>query len=437
VARIGVANVNRGQLDEALALAPITAVQIALSPYDDAALRGGVVERCVEAGLAVIAHSPLGGPRRAARLARDPALGQVAAAHGAMPADAALAWLLALHPSIVAIPGARRPETARAAAAATRLRLDDGDRAALPARLRGTGGGLARAGEPAAGVGEVVLIMGIPGAGKSEAVEDYVARGYRRLNRDELGGTLQSVARALDEELARGARRVALDNTYLTRAARSHVLDAAARHGLAVRCVWLDTPLAQAQVNLVERLLDRYGTLPGPAELRKLARAEPGVLAPASQMRTLRELEPPAADEGFDAVEIVPFARKPRRGPGRAGVFIARGALADGWETALAAGAPADPRLVFDWSADGVARGLDELAARLAAEVEGPVETAFCPHGGGPPVCWCRPPLPGLPLAFARAHDVDPARSFVVGTGPAHRALAEALGARYVAAGDG
>ncbi|MGH3078648.1 MAG: aldo/keto reductase, partial [Gaiellaceae bacterium] len=57
VGRIGVANVNRGQLDEALDLAPIAAVQVALSPFDDRALRGGVVDRCAEAGIAVIAHS--------------------------------------------------------------------------------------------------------------------------------------------------------------------------------------------------------------------------------------------------------------------------------------------------------------------------------------------------------------------------------------------
>ena len=62
------------------------------------------------------------------------------------------------------------------------------------------------------------------------------------------------------------------------------------------------------------------------------------------------------------------------------------------------------------------------------------VETALCPHGGGPPICWCRPPLPGLVLAFARARHVDVGRSILVGTSPAHRALAEALGASYVAA---
>src|SRR5881394_3946501 len=50
---------------QALELAPIAAVQVALSVFDDRALRGGIVERCTELGIALIAHSPLGGPRRA------------------------------------------------------------------------------------------------------------------------------------------------------------------------------------------------------------------------------------------------------------------------------------------------------------------------------------------------------------------------------------
>jgi len=45
VARVGVANVNLAQLDEALALAPVAAVQVGLSVLDDRALRSGVVER--------------------------------------------------------------------------------------------------------------------------------------------------------------------------------------------------------------------------------------------------------------------------------------------------------------------------------------------------------------------------------------------------------
>ena len=151
--------------------------------------------------------------------------------------------------------------------------------------------------------------MGIPGAGKTRLAEEYVARGYLRLNRDERGGSLRELAAALDEALASGHARVVLDNTYLTRASRSYVVETANRHGVAARCVWLDTPLAQAQVNLVERILDRVGALPTPEELRALAR-EAGILAPTSQMRTVRELEPPSADEGFASVEPVPFAAR-------------------------------------------------------------------------------------------------------------------------------
>jgi aryl-alcohol dehydrogenase-like predicted oxidoreductase/predicted kinase len=432
VERVGVANVNRRELDEALELAPVAAVQVALSPFDDTALRGGIVDRCTELGIAVIAHSPLGGPRRAASLARRQALADVAAARGATPAEVALAWLLELSPAVVAIPGARRPDTARSAAGAAKLTLDAADRAVL---ARAFGGPRRARTKPvrARRDTDVVLVMGIPGAGKSRVAEEYVARGYVRLNRDERGGTLRELADALDDELGSGARRVVLDNTYLTRAARSRVIDTATRHRVPTRCIWLDTSLAQAQVNLVERLLDRLGSLPTPEELRELAKSEPGVHAPTSQMRALRELEPPSADEGFAAVEQVPFARTPAPRRARAGVFVAAAALTGpGWNQVLEQGDRRVPHLVFDWNPDASSTTLAAAAERLSVEVSGPVETALCPHGGGPPSCWCRPPLPGLPLAFARARVVDPSRSTLVGTGPAHRTLATTLGATYV-----
>ena len=317
VRRVGVSNVNRDQLDEALELVPVAAVQVALSPYDDHALRGGVVARCVERDVAVIAHSPLGGPRRAGRLARRGGFADVAEAHGASPAEVALAWLLGLSPGVAAIPGARRPETARSAARAASIELTASERALLgsPHPTRSVP-------RPAASDAAVVLIMGIPGAGKSLAAEAFVARGYVRLNRDERKGSLRELAETLDEQLASGVRRVVLDNTYLTRASRSYVLDAVDRHGVPARCVWLDTSLAQAQVNLVERLLDRFGSLPTPEELREVAKREPGLHLPTTQMRTLRELEPPSSDEGFADVERVPFVRR-RRSSELSGAFVA------------------------------------------------------------------------------------------------------------------
>jgi hypothetical protein len=90
------------------------------------------------------------------------------------------------------------------------------------------------------------------------------------------------------------------------------------------------------------------------------------------------------------------------------------------------------PHLLFDWRPAGAPGDLAADAARLSAAVFSPVEVAVCPHRAGPPSCWCRPPLPGLPLAFARTHDLDLSRSTVVGASPAHRTLANSVGASYV-----
>jgi aryl-alcohol dehydrogenase-like predicted oxidoreductase len=429
VRRIGVANVNRAQLDEALGLAPIAAVQVGLSIVDDRALRGGVVGRCAEHGLTLIAHSPLGGPRRVATVLRNRTLAAIADTRGVTAAEVALAWALGVSPAVMAIPGARRPETARSAARAAALALDDAERGEIDRAF-----GLRR---PAAGraprrQGEVVLVMGIPGAGKSRVAREYEERGYARLNRDERGGSLREHAAPLEDAVTGGARRVVLDNTYLTRASRSRPIDVATGAGLAPRCVWIDAPLAQAQINLVRRLLERFGVLPSPDELRRLARREQGVLAPTSQLRAARELEPPSTDEGFATVERVEFVRAPDE-PGRSGVLVAARALErPGWEDVLTQADPAAPHLVFDWREGGTVDALAEAVEAVAAVVAGPVVAALCPHPGGPPMCWCRPPLPGLAVVFARSHGVDPARSTVVGSAAAPRTLATALGARYL-----
>jgi aryl-alcohol dehydrogenase-like predicted oxidoreductase len=429
VRRVGLSNVNRTQLDEALELAPVSAVEVALSVFDPRALRGGIVARCAELGIALIAHSPLGGPRRAAVVARNQHLLAIAGAHGVGPAQVALAWLLGLSDVVVAIPGARRPQTALDSARAATLSLTSAEQALLD-RAFGT--------EPAprrtpVSDGEVVVVMGIPGAGKTRLAEDYVGRGYLRLNRDERGGSLRGLAVALDESLSSGTRRIVLDNTFLGRATRSYVIEAAGRHRVPATCVWLNTPLAQAQVNLIGRLIALFGSLPDPDELRELSRREPGVMTPTSQMRSLRELEPPSLDEGFARVEEVPFERAVPEDSGASGVFVAAAALrTPGWEAAVQRAAPGTPHLVFDWTPGADLDTLAGLIAGLSEVVSGPVQAAICPHGGGPPSCWCRPPLPGLPLAFARARGLEPAASIVIGARPADRNLAAALGAGYV-----
>jgi aryl-alcohol dehydrogenase-like predicted oxidoreductase len=433
---VGVCNVTRKQLEEACAHAPIAAVEVALSAFDDEAIRSGVVGYCLERGIEVLAHSPLGGPQRAARLGRDPLLARIADRLGVGAGEVFLAYLLAVRPEIVPIVGARRAATVARIVVADRLALEEGDLAALDARFPNLGS-LRRPAVRITRDAEVVMIMGVPGAGKSRAAEAYVARGYERLNRDTLGGTLRGIAQRLDERLAAGAGRVVLDNTYVTRASRHDVVRIATTRGAAVRCVWLETPLAEAEVNVIARMLDRFGRLLGPEELAELARATPPAIAPHALFRTARDLEPPAADEGFAAIERVPFVREHAPG-GVVGTVVALGAFEEtggGYDiaAALAQAPQGAPCLLLAWTPLATSEWAAAMhrSVALAAHAGCDVELALCAHPAGRPICWCRPPLPGLSLAFARRRNVDLCASTFVGASATDRKMAESLGMRW------
>jgi histidinol phosphatase-like enzyme len=80
-----------------------------------------------------------------------------------------------------------------------------------------------------------------------------------------------------------------------------------------------------------------------------------------------------------------------------------------------------------------------EVAAKLAraGEVLGtPVEWAVCPHGDGPPVCWCRKPLPGLGVMLIERHRLDPARCVYVGRDGVDQSFSRALGFAYRSASE-
>jgi len=416
VRAIGVSNVSRAELVEAMDLAPISAIEVALGPHADHALKGGVIAHAVRSGLRVFAHAPLGGAKKK----RHPLIAKLAP-EGVTAEELTLSALARIHPAIVPIPGATRPETVRSIARADALELRDEDRAAIDARF-GWWRALAPAPEVPARPGEVVMIMGPQGAGKSSHVAPWVERGYVRLNRDLRGGTLDALHRALGAELDRPEPRVVLDNVYTTRAGRFEPLDRARKGRVGVRGIWLDTPRADLEINIVTRMLEKHGALLEPEALARSK--DPALFAPTVVLRTVRELELPELDEGFAAIERIPFTRRALL-PGhiaRAVAVESSGRISMEAQTWLLDGPPG-PRLVFGWTP-----GRRALALDLGPDVT----VMTCPHEGGPPRCWCRPPLPGLLLAFGAQAGVDWSRSAVRGTGPAHRALAEALGAHHV-----
>jgi aryl-alcohol dehydrogenase-like predicted oxidoreductase len=123
IAHIGVSNVDLAQLARARKVTEIAAVQnhynLAHREHDD------VLDLCATEGIAFVPYFPL----------RDetPALREVAARHGATPAQVTLAWLLHRSPTTLPIPGTLSIAHVRDNLAAVELTLSEGDLAALNA----------------------------------------------------------------------------------------------------------------------------------------------------------------------------------------------------------------------------------------------------------------------------------------------------------------
>jgi len=133
IRHVGLSNVSVEEIEQARGIVEVVSVQNRCNPFDRGSFARGVVRRCNELGIAFLPHSPVGGHRSQGRVASDPHLGALAARRGASPFEVCLAWLLALTPVMIPIPGASRQVSARSSAAAAELRLSAEEVAELSA----------------------------------------------------------------------------------------------------------------------------------------------------------------------------------------------------------------------------------------------------------------------------------------------------------------
>jgi len=444
IRRIGLCNVTVGQIEAARQIAEISSVQVSLSPFDDENLRNGVAEYCRDHGIRLIAYRPLGG-ERVNRLAKDPVLAEVAARHGVTPAEVTLGWLMNLSSLVTPIPGATHVESARSIARALSVRLTDDDRRQLDDRFSGRLLRVPRSERrpPDRGDGEVVLVMGMPGAGKSTIARELEAAGYERLNRDARGGSLAELVEALDAGLRRGGRRWVLDNTYPSRRSRNEVIECAWQLGVPVRCMWASTGIGDAQINAITRMIEVHGSLPSPEDIRERGRTDTRYLGPDALFRYERSLEPPVPDEGFTAVEEHQFVRRGQPNAENRAIIFDYDDLTPERRDALAGYAAAGWLLFAHAWRPAIARGgmmREDVEAEFAstrADLGVAITFACCPHDAGPPICWCRKPLPGSILEFAIPRGVAFDRSIIVGTSAADRTMGQRLGIPFHHASQG
>lgn len=475
IKHLGLCNVSIAEVRQAERHFKVEALQCELSVMSRKASTAGLRALAEQMGIVFLAHRPLGGHAKVDKLLKNRAMKPLATKYKVPPHEVALATLLDLSGPVLPLVGATRVESLDSSLRALKLTLDDEDRTRREkisfeptpaARLE-----LQPPVDPksipplevAAGPGqtpEVVIVMGIQGAGKSSRVDGYVGAGYARLNRDILGGGLPDLVPKLDALLASGQNRVVLDNTYPTRVSRAGVVRTAHRHGVPVRCIHLSTPPREALLNVVHRMLDRYGHLPGGDELKELAKTDPNLPPPLALTRYGQSFEPPGQDEGFGVIETVPFVRRP--GP----AYTGKGLLldVDGTLRVTVSGeiyprTPDDVKLLPNrrkvlrrWLDDGyqlffisnqsgvASKKLSHADAsacfaRTQALLDLPItEIVFCPHKAFPVGCFCRKPLPGWGVYLQQKYKLALEHLVMVGDMASDGRFAEAIGAKYYTA---
>lgn len=124
---IGLSNVSVDEIRRARKIVQVATVQNRFNPFFREAEADGVLKYCEGEGIGFLAYSPLGGGRLNKKLPAHPAAQAVARRHGVTPHQLILAWVLAKSPAAIPIPGASRPENARASAGAASIDLPAAD----------------------------------------------------------------------------------------------------------------------------------------------------------------------------------------------------------------------------------------------------------------------------------------------------------------------
>ena len=473
VQHIGLCNVGPAEVRQAMRHFQVASVQCELSILTRKSASDGMLLLTQELNIPFLAHRPLGGYAKVEKLEKNRVLVPLAQRHNATPYEIGLAAVLYSAPNVIPLVGATKQSSLLSSIGATKLCLDISDRTALsikysfeadpdaaasvqPATKPATLSTLAPDQGPGA-TPEIVLLMGIQGAGKTELVQSYVDAGYMRLNRDVIGGKVDDLTGLLQQLVADGQNRVVLDNTYATRISRASVVRVAHSAGIPVRCRFLETSIDDARINIVHRILDRYDRLLGPVEMKELTKQDSNLPPPIALQRWQDSLESPHWDEGFSAIDRIPFRRRAPHAHTQKGLLLD----VDGTIRTTRSGEiyprtaddvvilPNRRETLLRWiengyslffvsNQSGVSSGKlsqsdAEGAFQRTVELLGlPIaEVIFCPHPAFPVGCFCRKPLPGLGVYLIRKHKLDLQHLIMVGDMDSDAGFARSIGAKY------
>ncbi|HMO35389.1 MAG TPA: aldo/keto reductase [Gemmatales bacterium] len=462
---VGLCNTNILEIEQAQRHFPVAAIQNELSLQVRKNAQNGLLEYSAFQGIPFLAYRPLGGNDRAGKLSNNKTLSPSVNRYKVSAQQLALATLRHARNNILPLFGATQPASITASVHAAQIQLDSDTLEVLNKKFsfaskKSMFETMATVKDLMLGDGEIVLLMGIQGAGKSERVKQYVDEGYVRLNRDLLGGKLDDLIPRMQSLIESGKGHIVLDNTYPTRISRAPVLQTARRYGLPVKCQHLDTPIQEARINVVLRMLAKYGKLLGPDEMKAFSKSDPNLLPPSALKKWQDSFEAPQMDEGFSSIAIIPFLR--RRNPAytqKALLLDVDGTLRITKSGELYPRDPDDQEILPNRSAvlqrykddgyliffvsnqSGIASGQVsqasvESAFQKTAELldVSITEICYCPHPAFPVNCYCRKPLPGMGVYLLEKYELAWDELIVVGDMKSDQEFAEQLNLQYIPA---
>ena len=293
-------------------------------------------------------------------------------------------------------------------------------------------------------------------------------RGYTRINRDELGGSLKedgAVYETLRQKAAAGVQNFVLDNLYGTKESRATLVKVAKGLGANLTLVWLQTTKEQAQFFASLRQVRKYGKLFKAADYKE-HRSDPGAFPPGAQFAYWNKFEEPTTAEGFDEIVRVPVVID--LGPeykNKAVIFDYDGTLRD---TKSGDKYPRDPNDVVllpnrrevvqrlaqaGWlilgasNQSGISKEpghpkyVSEAAAISCFEKTNDllgvkVDYLYAPDAAGAPQTFFPKPCPGMGVYFIEKYKLNPSACVYVGDLTKDRTFADRCGFQFVLAED-
>ena len=304
----------------------------------------------------------------------------------------------------------------------------------------------------------IELIIGFPGSGKTRFSKRFEDKGFLRLNRDELGGSLNDLVNIMEEEYkGQKIHKFVLDNTYSTQKQRKSIIQWAIKNDFQIKCNWLQTDVSDSHYNISKRMIENYGTLLMPEDIKK-NKKDPGVYPPGIVFIQRKSFEKPKLSEGFKSIKKIPFKREIDKTlyKNRALILDYDGTLRktkSGSKYPLSIEdveiLPNRAKTIKKYvdqgyyllgvsNQSGIAKG--ELSKNTAIEIfeytnsllKLDIDYRFCPHKPFPQICYCRKPIPGIAVELIEQYKLDPPQCIMVGDMKSDETFAKRAGFSFI-----